>query len=295
MANAYTTPSDVFKPEVLGRAVMGYLYNTNALLGSGYVGSIEGAIWNAGGNTVTFPKVSGIVSNGADGKGSSTNAADGTTVESKKFSVTSYTAACVNRILSIAVDKVTLQDSLTNVQLFNAIVTQIAEQVRNEIDLALVAEAETTTLELDADDAVIDYDSVVDALLLWGDKFPRSEAMLVVHSKVYSDVLKTAQIKEASYFGAGTMQSARVPVLAGMPVFVSDNVTVTTDGAGAGIDNYTNLIVRRNSLRFGMRQDVEMEIKNQIGNTMRYLDADFRYVVDLEQAGQLGAIKLLTR
>ena len=157
----------------------------------------------------------------------------------------------------------------------------------DEIDLALVAEAETTTLEQDGSLADISYDVIVDALLKWGDKFPRSEAMLVTHSKVYGDIVKSAEIKEASYFGGSTMQTARVPVIAGLPVYVSDNVTLDT-----GV--YTNLIVRRDALRFGMRQDVEMEIKTEKGNTMRYLDADFRYVVDLEQSAQYGAIKVLT-
>lgn len=293
MANAYTTPSDVFKPEVLGRAVRGYLYNNNALLGSGYIGDIEGAIWSAGGNTVTFPKITGIQTNGVDGKGSSTNPTNGSKVESKKFGVTSYTAACVSRLLSIAVDKVTFQDSLTSVQLFNAIVMQIAEQVRNEIDSALITEGETTTLSLDISaetENTISYDALVDALALWGDKFPRSEAALMVHSDKYADILKLAEIKEASYFGMSTMMTARVPVLAGLPVFVSDNCTVTD----LTVDTYTSLIVRRNALRLGMRQDVELEIKTEPGNTMRYLDTDFRYIVDLEQAAQFGAIKLIT-
>lgn len=284
MANAYTTPSDVFAPQRIGQSIKGYIYNNHALSGSGFIGSIAGATWSAGGKQVTFPKYTGFTG------GSSANASDGTKVDSKKVTVTSVTADCVSRILSIAVDKATLQDAYTDPDVYNYIINQVGEVVVKELDLALVAEAETSTLLMDADDATIAYDDIIDGLKLWGDKMQQSEAMLVVHSKVYADLLKLAEVKDSAKFGYATMPNGRVPVIAGCPVYVSDNVTVTDLTS----DTYTNLIVRRNAVRFGMRSEVDMEIKTEPGNTMRYLDFDWRYIVDLEQSAQLGVIKLVT-
>jgi len=290
MANAYTTPSDVFSPQVVGQAIKGYLYNNVALLGSGYIGSIPGAVWSAGGNQVTFPKYTGFTATA--GVASSANAADGTKVDSKKVTVTTVTADCVNRILSIAVDKVTLQNAYTDMDLYNMIISQIGEQIRNEIDLALITEAATTTLTLGDTTTPVDmtYDNVVDAKMLWGDKAQNADAAMIVHSNSYGEILKLADIKDASKFGIPTSVAGEVPVLAGMPVFVSDNITFNDSTA----DSYTNLIVRRNALRFGTRSEAEMEIKTEPGNTMRYLDTDFRYIVDLEQSAQLGVIKMVT-
>lgn len=290
MPNAYTTPSDVFKPQAIGQALKGYLYNNLALLASGYVGDIPNAIWSKGGKQVTFPKVMGIVANGADGKGSSQNKMDGTKVDSKKFSITSVTADAVERILSIAVDKYTLEYAYTDPDLYSAIIQQVGEQVSDEIDKAIVTTAEASTLVV-TKTAAITYDAVVEGLGQWGDKMARADAMLVVHSKVYQDILKIADFKDAAKFGAPTQITGQVPFLAGLPVFVSDNITTVT-----GTPNtYRNLIVRRGAVRLGMRSDVAMEIKTEPGNTMRYLDFDWAYVPDLASTAQTGVVKLITQ
>lgn len=301
MPPAYTTPSDVFSPQRVGQAIKGYQYNNHAVLGNGYITEIPGAIWQPGGKQITFPKIVGFSG------GSSANASDGTQVDSNKVEITSVTADSVSRIKSIAVDKVSLEYCIQEMQLsngqnttlFDSIMDQLGQLMLDEMDKAFVAEAETTTLGIGSTSVpvTISYDQVVNALAQWGDKAARADACLVVHSNIYKQILKLEDLKDAAMFGAPTQITGQVVYLAGLPVYVSDNITKTTvdDGENPDIVSYTNLILRRGALRYSMRSDMEVEIKTEKGNTMRYLDADWRYLVDLEQGPQLGAIKLIAK
>jgi len=297
MANAFTTPSDVFSPQRVGPSILGYQYANLAILGKGFVVDIPGAIWQPGGKQITFPRVKGFTGE------SSANPSDGTLVDSDKVEIDSVTADAVSRIKSIAVDKVTLEYCLqelnlsngTKTTLYDSIITQLGQLMLNELDKALVAEAETTTLALGTTSVpvTISYDQVVNALALWGDKAARADACLLVHSNVYKQILKLTDLKDAAKFGAPTQITGQVVFLAGLPVYVSDNITQTTVAGTPDIVSYTCLILRRGALRYSMRSELDVEIKSQVRSTMRFMDADWRYLVDLEQGAQLGAIKLI--
>lgn len=295
MPPQYTTPSDVFSPQRVGQAILGYQNNNLALMANGFVTEIPGAIWQPGGKQITFPRIKGFST------GSVANPSDGSQVDSDKVEMDMVTADAVSRIKSVAVDKVTLEYCLqemqlsngTNTTLFDSIMTQLGQMMLDELDKAMVAEAETTTLAVGTTGVpvTVSYDQVVNGLALWGDKAARADAALVVHSNTYKQILKLSDLKDAAKFGAPTMLTGQVVYLAGLPVYVSDNITQTTVGE---VVSYTNLIVRRGALRYSMRSEMDVEIKTEPRNTMRYLDADWRYLVDLEQGPRLGVVKLIT-
>lgn len=285
MPNAYTQPADVFKPQVLGEMIRAYLFNNVALIGSGHVGELSGAIWNAGGDTVTFRTFAGFSG------GSSATPVDGTKIDSQKVTMSSYTKAVVNRMISIAVNKLSIEDVSQDTDLFNEIFVQIGEQVRKDIDLALVTEAETTSLSHTVA-GTISYTATVAAKMKWADKTQSADPALIVHSKVYEDLLKLAEVSTYNNWGPNpTVQTGAVPYFCGMPVFVSNNITTVT-----GTPNtFRNLILDRGSLQFGLKREVEAEIKTEPGTTMRYIDVDYRYVTHLRQTNPLGTIRFITQ
>ncbi len=279
MTAAYTTPSDVFVPEVLGPVVEAYLYDNYALVGTGYVQPLD-VSWNAGGNTATIRKFSGLAS------GFQSNAVDGTQVESTDLSVTSYTVKAVNKILSVAIDDVTMDDVATDVELQRRMVEQVGKEVQKVLDQALVTEAETTTLSKTCTGRLSVEELVSAKVTNWGDKSVVWDSCLVVHSKVYGDLVTLPQVQDSYRFGSLVAQTGVIPSINGMPIFVSDAISGPTNNL------YTNLIVRRGALGYNFRKALQLEIKSEKGNTMKYWDFSFRYLVDLLYSNPLGVIKV---
>lgn len=282
MPSAYTQDANIIQPQVLGDVVATWLYYNSALIGSGAATELTGAMWNAGGSTVTFRKLAGFTA------GSATLPTDGTQVDSKNVTMTSYTKTVTNKIVSIAMSNVALEDVTQDVDLYNAVVDQVGSQVRDDVDAALITEACTSTLSHDCTGASISYNDIVTAKMKWADKSVIKNPVLVCHSAVYNDLLKLSQVATFNNWGAGpAVQSGAVPYIAGMPVIVSDNVT-NADGV------YTNLIVDRGALQYAFKRLVTVEVKNQPGNDMHWFDFTYRYVVNMTQSNPLPVVKYIT-
>lgn len=276
----YTAPSDVFVPQVVGEMARTYLYYKLALIGNGFAQEAE-AIWNGDGSTVTLPYVTGF--SGSSG----TLATDGTQVDSQKFSVTSTTASVTAKIISIAMAGATLEDVARDINLYNEMLMQVQQAVAKDVDAALITAAETTALSTTTGGPIC-YEDIVKAKLNWGDSM-NDDACLVVHSTVYADLLKLAQVSTWQNWGGNPVApSGRVPMIAGLPVFVSDNLTNST--------TYTNLIIRRGGLKFAFKRALKVDLKKEKGNDMTYFDWTYRYTTYLKPAptGRDNAIKLIT-
>lgn len=100
----------------------------------------------------------------------------------------------------------------------------------------------TAALEEDDTAATITTEGIVDALNKVGDKAGMIAA-LVMHSKVYHDLLKD-QIGDAVYRANGVAIMQGTPATLGRPVFVTDSASlVETDGVSSGIDAYSTLLL----------------------------------------------------
>lgn len=282
MTMAYTKISDVFVPEVVGPIVKTYVYDNLALLRSGLVKDIENVVeWNRGGNTVTFPTYTGFT----PGSGSENLPTDGSSVDSKNVSMSSVTEDVTGRIIPLAFTGTMLEDVIQSVELQGKVLEQIGEEAANDIDETLITEALTTTLSYSGTAGVpISYDTLSQAKMLWGDKVHRFNAGLVLHSAVYSNLLRLGVVTEYQNWGADpTTRTGAVPYFCGMPVYVSDNIT-STDGV------YNNLIIAEGSLEWAMKREVTIELKTLPGNDNKYLDATYRWMVHLSERRPLGAI-----
>lgn len=283
MTMQYTTISDVFVPQVVGQLVKTYLYNNLALLSSGLVKDIGPTVeWNKGGNTVTFPTYTGFT----PGSGSETLPTDGSSVDSKKITMSSTTEDVIGKIIPLAFTGTMFEDVLQSADVQAKVIEQIGEEAANDIDESLITEALTTTLIYSADSGVpINYDGVALAKMLWGDKVHRYNAGLVIHSDVYAKLIRLNAVTEYQNWGADpTTRTGRVPFFAGMPVFVSDNIP-STDGV------YSNLIVAQGSLEWAMKREVTIKPKQTPGNDNEYLDATYRWMVHLSDRRPLGCIE----
>ena len=241
---AITTRDNLIIPEILQEAVKGAFEGVTALWGTGaarVADTLPGTV--KGGDEITVPYF------GALGELDDV-AGDGD--------------ALVPAQLTMSEEKATVQHSgkafeITNWAQMAAFgdpyaeaARQMKEAVIRRADKALIDKAAGTSLVKDVYDAsspkTLDWDTLVDAKLLWGDE--QDEIVLMgVHSKVYGDLLK---LKDGNgrplLVDPGDGKLAR---FAGIPVAASDRLPVLSAYGGDGTpDAYTSVIVIREALAF---------------------------------------------
>jgi hypothetical protein len=121
---------------------------------------------------------------------------------------------------------------------------QFAELVRRRADKALLTVATAALPSAYVNDVsattTLDYDTMVDSAMLWGDE-QLDIALLSVHSKVYKDLRK---LKYSTGQPMLVMpEDATIPRFCGVPLVVSDRNTV--NGAA-----YESIIVKKGALAF---------------------------------------------
>lgn len=282
-----TTISDVFVPQVLGPFVQNYLFSTPGLLSSGYVGEIPGVSWDSGGSTVTFPSFNGKLE-AVDLP--LTQSAVETAVAGQKVSYGSTTEAVLSKIIPFESTYSAMEDALQRGPevLMNDVGINVAEAVRDCIESALITEARTTTLGASAGtDTITAADIIAAKAAKWGDKLGR-DAALVMHSTAYGNTIVSADVLDASKFGAGSVQSSgAVGVLAGCPLFVSDKIPYNDVSA-----TYDNILVARNMLGYAWKRDVQSR-KIELANDRFRMEFTFRFCVHLFSPGTLAGTIIL--
>ncbi len=251
MADAPITPSDVLRSQVFGNKVLNYLYGHSALLDNPFVREAGEVNWSHGGDTVTFPRVnSALVASDLPIN------SDITAVDATEITVDSDTATLINKIVAVKINEATYEDVVQAVagmpsDFFDEVASAVGSLLKDVIDKALVTEAVTAPAGFtNTTAATITIDSVVNTRLKFGDRI-NDPAMLVVHSKVYADLLKLTAVSSWNTWGGSPVAVfGQVGQLSGMPVVVSDNVTVV---AGAP-NTYKNIIVRPGGLIFGFKR-----------------------------------------
>lgn len=294
---ATTKRSDLIVPEILLDAVRGEFAGMQALNGTG-AAIISGTMPNSarGGDTVKIPYFGTIgefedLASDEGGVGAVpaltpakiTSDSDSAAVEhsGKAFEITEWAQLAAN---------------------FSDPYSEAARQMRvglqRKFDSKLITAAETTTLELDVTaeaTTTLTYDHVVDAKMLWGDE-QEDIALMVVHSKQYGDLLK---LKDGD--GRPLVVDPRdggLPRFVGIPLKVSDRVTVTEDGGGVGIDTYTALLCKRNALALWYAMPDEVQVDKDILADTRVAALHVYYAKHLYRrpngGTKLGVIKLVS-
>jgi hypothetical protein len=129
---------------------------------------------------------------------------------------------------------------------------QFGDAWMRRIDKGLIDKAVLTTLTNDLSGntgaaALISLDGIFDTAQKWNDEQPDnpSEMLLVLHSKVYGDARKLKDTDGRPLFTDPTVDFP-LPRMAGIPVKVSDRITVTGSGANSAV--YTNLLCKRSAM-----------------------------------------------
>lgn len=246
MADTYTTA--LYKRDAVAFWIDQQVKAKFALLNpdSGVVVRNDNVRWD--GPTVTFPVFQG----GATAEDLDITGA--TTSEASAIVSTSTTATVVNKIVPVIMSDIQLRDAYDSGKLFEMLLGNVANAVGQVIDEALIAAAVGgSPLSYDGSAATIDYDAIVDAKYLWND-YQQEDAALILKPKCYADLVKLEELTKYMNFGqAPVTATGKASMIYGMPVVQSRNITTNTV---PDPDTFNNLIVLKNSLHYGFRQEV---------------------------------------
>jgi len=263
---ATTIRTDTIIPEVLEDAVRGEFEGVQALYGSG-AAFVTGRGWPGarGGDTIKIPYF-GTIGEFEDlaadeGAGGAIPA-----LTPAKITMSSETATVQHSGKAIEVTE-WAQLAAAYADPYAEAARQIRRGFERRIDLKLLTEAATTTLENDIYDPAnaatgqLTWESLLDGRFLWGDE-QEDIALAVMHSAVALDLLKQKDLDDQPLY-AGTVEGAmiRLPGI-GVPIRISDRATSTLDAGGGGTATaYETLILKRNSLALWFSGGENQEIQ----------------------------------
>jgi hypothetical protein len=145
--------------------------------------------------------------------------------------------------------------------------TQIARRAAEYIDSKLVAALEKTPNTADvtaAGDGKLDQNDIANSVVnTLGDQHQLmlGRGRIIMHSKPYGDLLQLGAIQNQYQSGMDVMKSGTIPMLMGLPVFVSDRVTVTTV---SGVPQYKTYIAGPDALGLFFQRNVKVEFDRDI-------------------------------
>jgi hypothetical protein len=121
------------------------------------------------------------------------------------------------------------------------IASQLARRAAEYIDTKLVAQAELTPNKFDQSigaaqtnaNGTVDQNAIIKSMLVLGDNHSAllKGGAIIMHSKVYGDLLQTGAIQNQYQSGMDVLRSGTVPTVLGLPIILSDRVTITTQSA----------------------------------------------------------------
>jgi hypothetical protein len=189
------------------------------------------------------------------------------------------------------------------------IASQIARRAAEYIDNKLTLKLEKTPNTYDGTAAVIGPDAIITALVAaLGDNHGKlvGGGALIMHSKPYGDLLKTGAIQNNYQSGMDVLRSGVVPTLLGMPIHVSDLVTVTAASSNDPA-YYNTYIVGPGQLALFYQRKVLVEFDRDILLQADIIAATVHFATHLfgwdddtdaqtaEQAKSIHVVKLQTR
>lgn len=147
------------------------------------------------------------------------------------------------------------------------VATQLARRAAEYIDDSLIVAMEKTpnTVDISAvSTGILDHLQITAALIAkLGDQHQKMLGVgrVIMHSKVYGDLLQNSAILNAYQSGFDTMKTGVVGTLMGLPVMLSDRVTVTTV---SGSPRYNTYIAGPGSLGLFYQRAVKVEFDRDV-------------------------------
>lgn len=145
--------------------------------------------------------------------------------------------------------------------------SQIARRAAEYVDdkLVLTADKSPNLKDISATGAgTIDPDSITASMIeSMGDQYAKflSGGALIMHSKVYGDLLKLDAIQNQYQSGMDVLKTGLVPTIVGLPIIVSDRVTKSTVSS---VTYYNSYIVGPGALALFHQRTLKVEFDRDI-------------------------------
>ena len=273
-----TTTSNVIIPEVLAAMIAAEIPGQLALAGSDAVTVLDN-LKGGPGNTIKIPRWGTI--------GDFTEVAEGNAMPVVNIAATAATATVKKFARGVEVTDEALLASYDDP--LKEVARQFARYAARAADRELIVAAETTTLQHTAT-GTITLNDIIDAIGKWNDASVNISG-LVVHSKVYRDLIKLSEFKTLTQKADQVIERGVVGMVYGVPIRVSDSITTV-----AGSPNtYRNLLLKKNALGLWYQRNMNVETERDTIKRTTVITADSIFATAMFQDDPLPVVKLVTQ
>ncbi len=275
---AVTTTSNVIIPEVLAAMISAEIPGQLALAGSDAVTVLDN-LKGGPGNTIKIPRWGTI--------GDFTEVAEGNAMPVVNIAATAATATVKKFARGVEVTDEALLASYDDP--LKEVARQFARYAARAADRELITAAEASTL-LHTAPATITLNDIIDAIGKWNDASVNISG-LVVHSKVYRDLIKLAEFKTLTQKADQVIEKGVVGMVYGVPIRVSDAITTV-----AGSPNtYRNLLLKKSALGLWYQRNMNVETERDTIKRTTVITADSIFATAMFQDNPLPVVKLVTQ
>lgn len=275
---AVTTTSNVIIPEVLAAMISAEIPGQLALAGSDAVTVLDN-LKGGPGNTIKIPRWGTI--------GDFTEVAEGNAMPVVNIAATAATATVKKFARGVEVTDEALLASYDDP--LKEVARQFARYAARAADRELITAAEASTL-LHTASATITLNDIIDAIGKWNDASVNISG-LVVHSKVYRDLIKLAEFKTLTQKADQVIEKGVVGMVYGVPIRVSDAITTV-----AGSPNtYRNLLLKKSALGLWYQRNMNVETERDTIKRTTVITADSIFATAMFQDNPLPVVKLVTQ
>ena len=275
---AVTTTSNVIIPEVLAAMISAEIPGQLALAGSDAVTVLDN-LKGGPGNTIKIPRWGTI--------GDFTEVAEGNAMPVVNIAATAATATVKKFARGVEVTDEALLASYDDP--LKEVARQFARYAARAADRELITAAEASTL-LHTASATITLNDIIDAIGKWNDASVNISG-LVVHSKVYRDLIKLAEFKTLTQKADLVIEKGVVGMVYGVPIRVSDAITTV-----AGSPNtYRNLLLKKSALGLWYQRNMNVETERDTIKRTTVITADSIFATAMFQDNPLPVVKLVTQ
>lgn len=166
--------------------------------------------------------------------------------------------------------------------------TQVGKVVARKIDADLVTEAVTNCpvgRKILAADTDAFHLKVADAKGLWGDE-AEDIAVLLIHSKMYTSLLKDANFISADKYPAGILITGAIGTIYGVPVLITDRMPYV-----ALTEVATSLMLQRNALGYITKRAPLVETARDILKRNNLITTNVHYAAKLVNGDGIAVIE----
>lgn len=274
---AYTAISDIIDPQVLADQIAAKFPEMLVLGNSNLVEVDTTFPLGSPGTKFTIPFWKRI--------GSFGSLVEGTPLTPGKIQASSEKA--VVQRAGLALEVLDTASLVSKADPMSEISTQVARRAAEYIDAALVTEANKTPNTFDGTSlgpsgaGTLDQNTIVKAVTeKMGDQYFKmlSGGRIIMHSKVYGDLLQLGAIQNQYQFEGDVMKSGVVPTLMGLPIMVSDRVTTAVVSS---VTQYKTYVVSPGALALFYQRMVNVEFDRDILLKADIISADVHFAPHL--------------